>query len=304
MANDTRAGLAYALAGFVTLAIGDVVIKTMAGAWPPYAVAALRFSIGSLALSVWLWRSEGTKAFVPQNLWLQMARGFCLAAASLSFFSAIYIMPLAEAVAISFLSPILTQAFGGLLLKERLRPQVFVVSLIALVGVFIVLRPNVAELGWAALLPLCSAVFFSLLLVANRASAGQGSGLSMQVFVAGFCAPILIVVSLAAKFSGIPELDFGWPSWDVVLRCVVVAVTATTAHWLAYIGAAKAGAAAIAPALYVQLLVAIVAGWLVFDDVPDVFTLAGSGLIIAAGLYLWRDGVRGTSPKQGLPIKR
>ncbi len=299
-----RAGFVYALAGFTILAFGDVVIKSMAGSWPPYAVAALRFSIGTIALSVWLWRSEGRDAFVPQNLWLQMARGFCLAAASLSFFSAIYIMPLAEAVAISFLSPILTQAFGGLLLRERVRPRVFAISLIALFGVIIVLRPNVAELGWSALLPLGSAVFFSLLLVTNRASAGQGSGLSMQVFVAGFCAPLLILVSVGAKVSGVTTLDFGWPSWDVVLRCMIVAVTATTAHWLAYIGAAKAGAAAIAPAIYVQLLVAIMAGWLFFDDIPDLYTLAGSALIIAAGLYLWRDGVRDMSPKQGLPIKR
>ncbi|MEL7199138.1 MAG: DMT family transporter [Pseudomonadota bacterium] len=304
MVNQTRAGLLYALAGFVSLGMGDAIIKSMAGAWPAYAVAALRFSIGALALSLWLWRSEGPKAFVPQNLWLQIARGFCLATASLLFFSAIYIMPMAEAVAISFISPILTQAFGGLLLKEPVRPQFFAVSLVALVGVFIVLRPNVVELGWVALLPLFSAVFFSLLLVANRASAGQGSGLSMQVFVAGFCAPFLILVCVGAKLSGIPAFDFGWPSWDVVLRCMIVAVTATTAHWLAYIGAAKAGAAAIAPAIYVQLLVAIVAGWMFFEDIPDVYTLAGSALIIAAGLYLWRVGVSDTPPKQGLPIKR
>ncbi|MEL7188808.1 MAG: DMT family transporter [Pseudomonadota bacterium] len=304
MGNETRVGLLYALAGFVSLAVGDVIIKSMAGAWPPYAVAALRFSIGALALSAWLWRSEGARAFVPQNLWLQIARGFCLAAASLMFFSAIYIIPMAEAVAISFISPILTQAFGGIFLKERLRPQVLGVSLIALVGVFIVLRPNVAELGWPALLPLFAAVFFSLLLVANKASAGQGSALSMQVFVAVFCAPLLIAVSIAAKLSGEPEFDFGWPSWDVVARCAIVAVTATTAHWLAFLGAAKAGAATIAPAIYVQLLVAIVAGWLFFDDVPDFFTLAGATLIIASGLYIWRDGVRDAPPKQGLSIKR
>ncbi|MEM6908403.1 MAG: DMT family transporter [Pseudomonadota bacterium] len=300
MTPAERSGLAYAVSGFVLLAMGDAVIKSMAGAWPAVAVAALRFSLGALGLSVLLLRAEGWRAFIPANPWLQAARGACLALASLSFFSAVYIMPLAEALAIGFLSPVLTQALSGPILGEKVRPQVWALSAIALAGVAIVLRPNILELGWAALLPLNSALFFALLMIANRASAGRSSPLAAQVFVAGFCAPLLIAGSLAAKLSGIPALDFGWPSWDVVARCAIVAVTASTAHWLAYVATAKAGAAAIAPAIYVQMLVAIAAGWLVFGDRPDGYTLAGAGLIIASGLYLWRDGVSSAAPKQGL----
>jgi drug/metabolite transporter (DMT)-like permease len=189
-------------------------------------------------------------------------------------------------------SPILVQLFAGLLLGERVKPKVYAVSLVALAGVIIILRPNLSELGWAALLPLVSAVFFALLMVANRASAGQSSALAAQVFVAAACAPILIVASVAVKLSGVAMLDFSWPSWDIVLRCAIVALTASTAHWLAYIGTAKAGAAAVAPAIYVQMLVAVTLGWVVFGDVPDRFTLLGASIIIAAGLYLWRDGRR------------
>ncbi|QUL39271.1 DMT family transporter [Erythrobacter sp. JK5] len=292
MTHSERSGLAYAIAGFIILSIGDAVIKSMAGAWPAFAVAALRFAIGASVLSIWLLKSEGAKAFRPKSPWLQIARGSCLALASVCFFSAIYIMPLAEAMAIAFLSPVLTQLLAGPLLGETVRREVWVVSLVALCGVAIVLRPNLALLGWAALLPLVSAVFFALMVIANRASAGQGSALSMQVFIAGVCAPILIVGAIAAKLSGIPSLDFGWPSWDVVARCAVVAVTATTAHWLAYIGTIRAGAAQVAPAIYVQLLVAILLGWWFFDDRPDLPTLSGAALIVAAGLYLWRDGLR------------
>ncbi len=301
MTPAERSGLGFAVAGFVTLSLGDAVVKSMAGEWPPYAVATLRFGIAALALSALLWRSEGRAAFVPQNLPLQMARGACLALASVCFFSAIYIMPLAEAMAIAFLSPILTQILAGLLLGEEVKPKVYAISLIALAGVAIILRPNLALLGWGALLPLVSAVFFALLMVTNRASAGQGSALSMQVFVAVFSVPILVAVSLAAKFSGEPSLDFGWPAWDVVARCAVVAVTASTAHWLAYIGISRAGAAKAAPAIYVQMLIAIAIGWLFFEDVPDAYTLLGAALIIAAGLYLWRDGLKPDAKSDARP---
>lgn len=298
MGNHVRTGLAYAVAGFATLSVGDAVVKSMAGAWPAFAVAALRFAIGAAGLSLLLLSSEGPRAFIPTHPWLQVARGVCLAVASVSFFSAIYLMPLAEAMAIGFLSPVLTQLLAGLLLREQVHRRVWFASFVALTGVVIVLRPNLAELGLAALLPLNSALFFALMMVANRASAGQGSALSMQVFIAGVCAPILIIGAAAAKLSGAPAFDFGWPSWDIVLRCAVVAVTASTAHWLAYIGTAKAGAAQIAPAIYVQMLVAITLGWWWFGDRPDLATLAGAGLIVGAGLYLWRAGAR-----EALPIK-
>ena len=292
MTPQERSGLAYAVTGFALLSCGDAVIKSMAGEWPPYAVAALRFVIGALGLSVILWRQEGPRAFVPQNWKLQLARGVCLALASTCFFSALFIMPMAEAMAIGFLAPILTQALAGPVLGETVRPKVYAISLVALAGVVVILRPNLAELGWAALLPVASAIFFALMMIANRASAGQGSTLSAQVFVAAFCAPILTVGAVAAKLSGIPALDFGWPAWDVAARCAIVAVTASTAHWLAYIGTSRAGAAQVAPAIYVQMLVVVILGWAFFGEVPDTLTLTGAGLIIGAGLYLWRDGLK------------
>ncbi|PKP93780.1 MAG: EamA/RhaT family transporter [Alphaproteobacteria bacterium HGW-Alphaproteobacteria-15] len=290
MNDNQRSGLIYAVAGFATLSVGDAVVKSMAGAWPAFAVAALRFTFGAVGLSLLLLRSEGPRAFIPTHPWLQVARGLCLSVATVSFFSAIYLMPLAEAMAISFLSPVLTQLLAGVLLRETVHRRVWFASLAAFAGVVIVLRPNLAELGVAALLPLNSALFFALLMIANRASAGQGSALSMQVFVAGVCAPILIIGAAAAKFSGVPAVDFGWPTWDIVLRCAFVAVTASTAHWLAYIGASRAGAAAIAPAIYVQILVAITLGWWWFGDRPDLTTLAGAALIVGSGLYLWQAG--------------
>lgn len=101
-----------------------------------------------------------------------------------------------------------------------------------------------------------------------------------------------ILASLAAKFSGVAALDSSWPSLDVVGRCALVAVTASTAHWLAYIGTAEAGAARVAPAIYVQMLVAVTLGWVAFGDKPDLWTLLGAGLIIAAGLLVWRESAR------------
>lgn len=289
MSTSVRSGLLLALGGFALLSLGDSIIKTMAGDWSPLAVGALRFLFGATGLSVLLWRNEGAPGFRPRSLRLQLARGLCLAIASLLFFCAIFVMPLAEATAVAFLSPLLTALLSGPLLGEKVRPAVWLASLFAFAGVTVILQPNVAELGWVGLLPLASAFFFSLMMIANRAAAGQGSALSMQVFVALVAAPVLVVVAVAGHLSGVPLLQVDAPDWTVVARCAAVALSASTAHWLIYLGTARAGAAAVAPMTYVQLLVASAMGWLLFGDRPGLATLAGAAIIVSAGLYLWRS---------------
>lgn len=287
--NDNRTGLLLAVAGFATLSVGDAVVKSMADLWPVVAVAALRFTIGAAALGGLLLWKEGVHGFKPRRPVLQVVRGTSLAISSLAFFSAIYVMPLAETMAIAFLSPVLTALLSGPLLGEKVRPAVWLASLVALVGVVVILRPNLAEMGLAALLPLVAAVFFSLMIIANRASAGHGSPLAMQAYMAIVAAPLLVLAALGVRVLGIEGMQFGWPSADVVLRCTFVAFTASSAHWLVYLGTSRAGASQIAPASYVQLLVASLLGWWFFGDVPDVLTIVGATIIIGAGLYLWRD---------------
>ncbi|WP_128892152.1 DMT family transporter [Erythrobacter sp. HKB08] len=290
MQDNERQGVALALAGFACLAFGDAVIKTMAGEWSPIAVAALRFTIGLSGLATILALREGRRGFVPRNPWLQAGRGLCLAAATTCFFSAIFVMPLAEATSLIFLSPIIVALLSGPLLGEKVRRVTFAASAIAFVGVLVVLRPNLADVGIVALLPVAAALFISLMVIANRASAGQGSSLSMQVFIAAGATPILIVAAIAGHFSGIEALRIGVPDWTVVARCAFVAVTASSAHWLVYLGTTRAGAATVAPMTYVQLLVAVGLGWWWFGDAPDLVSLAGAAIIVSAGLLLWRSG--------------
>lgn len=294
--EDKRLGLLYALAGFAVLSVGDAVVKTMAGQWSPIAVAALRFSMGAVGLSSLLFWREGRQALHPQRPFLQVIRGFCLAMATICFFSAIYVMPLAEATALIFMSPVFTAILSGVILKEKVSPVTWLASLVAFAGVILVLRPNLADVGLVALFPLGSAVFFSLMLVANRAVVGQGSALAMQAYIAFWAAPFLIAAAIIGNASGIALYSAGYPSLIVVAKCLIVAITASTAHWLVYIGTAKAGAAAIAPMTYVQLLVAIILGWAWFDNSPDLVTLLGSSIIIGAGLLIWRASKKTQQP--------
>lgn len=280
----------YALAGFALLSCGDAVVKSTAGAWAPTAIAALRYVIGAVGLGVLLALREGRRAFVLPHPAVQLLRGAAVALSTVAFFSSIFVMPLAAATALTFTQPMFTALLAALFLGEPARRQTWIASVVAFAGVLIVLRPNLAEAGWAAVLPLISAFGMSALMIGNRRVAGAASPLAMQFAVAAIAAPLLVLAAWLGTFTAIPALSFGMPDWTVVARAAIVACTASTAHWLVFLATTRAGAATIAPMTYVQLIIATAIGWAFFANAPDLLTLLGGAIIIAAGLYLWHSG--------------
>lgn len=290
MRNQTRDALLLAICGFVFLSTGDTLVKSMAGQWPGPAIASLRYIVGTLGLgAILLWR-EGPSGFAMHRAGWHAVRGFGVALAATTFFTAVQIMPFAAATAISFTSPMVTALLAALLLGEPLRRETWIASLAAFAGVIIVLRPNFAAIGLAAVLPMFAAFGMALLMIGNRAVQGRGTALAMQVNVAIFATVFLLLFTIVGHFSGIPMLHVGQPSWNVVSRSAMIAVTGSSAHALIYMATTRAGAGIIAPMTYVQLLMAGFYGWLLFHEHPDGTALAGAAIIVGAGLYLWRAG--------------
>ncbi len=290
MKHDERGGILLALTGFILFTIGDTITKTVSGDWSPVALATLRFAFGAIPLGLILLVREGAGAFIPRNPWLQMARGVLLGLTTLMIWSSFFLMPLAVSTAIAFVAPAITALLSAPLLGEKVRPVVWLACGLAFAGVLIILRPNFLALGWLAILPLLGALFMSLLMIANRASVGQGSSLSMQFFVAAGGVPTLAIATVLSQATGLEMFQITPPDWSVIIRAVIAACTGTLGHWLIYMGTMRAGASTIAPATYVQLLMATALGWAVFGDMPDWPTMIGSAIIIGAGLLLWQNG--------------
>ena len=282
-----RRALLMALAGFFLLSVGDAVVKTMAGQWSGSGIALLRYSIGAIGLATYVRFAYGRSAFRLPKLWLQAGRGAAVAVATFGFFMGVMVMPLADATAIVFTSPVWTVMLSFLFLRERPAPAILVSILLASAGVLLILRPNVLALGAEAFFPLLAAVAMSCLIILNRKAAGLAPAMVMQMLVAVMAVPVLLALAIAGHMSGEPGLAITSPHWSVVLRCAVVAVTATLGHWCIFRATELASAATIAPMTYVQLLVATGAGLRLFGDVPTLPKAAGALLIIAGGLWLW-----------------
>ncbi|HEX8262283.1 MAG TPA: DMT family transporter [Allosphingosinicella sp.] len=281
-----RAALVLALAGFCSLAVGDAVVKSMAGDWPAPAVSALRYCFGAIGLGLFVAWRFGRAGFVMPRPGLQLGRGAAVSLATLCFFMAVMAMPLADATAIQFTSPILTALLAPLVVGERTRPATWAATLLAFAGVLVVLRPNLVEIGFVALFPLGAAFGMSWLMMLNRMTAGDAPVMVMQFLLGIIAAPALVAAAAALHFAGL--VPIGSPSPAVVLKCLGVAVFATLGHSLIFAAVERANASVVAPMTYVQLIVAAGLGWLWFGDSPDAATFGGAALIIAGGLLLWR----------------
>jgi drug/metabolite transporter (DMT)-like permease len=273
----------------------------MAGEWPGLAVAALRCGFGALGLSVGIALTAGRGGFSFPRPWIQIGRGFSVALATFGFFTGLQLMPLANATAIIFTSPLITALLSALLLKEPASRPVWVASAFAFTGVLVILRPEVAALGLAAGYPLLAAIGLAMLMILNRKAAGLASPLVMQWLVVMAATPPLLMAAAIGHASGAAAFHILPPDWSIIGRCIIIAVTGTASHWLLYMATMRASAALIAPMVYVQILIAAVLGWILFGDVPDVGTMAGAALIIGGGLYLWRSQ-RPVRNLAGVPI--
>lgn len=288
--SNLAAGMLFALAGFALLSCGDGLIKSTSGHWPGTAVAALRFTLGALGLGLVLLIREGPAGFRFPRPKVQLARGFFLAGATVTFFSSIFLMPLATATSIQFMAPLLTAVISSIVYKERLSRGRWIATLAAFIGVMIVLRPSFADLGWAALLPLAAAFGMSGLMMTNARAAGSGSVLLNQFLVAALAAPLLVLYAVLGHVSGVEALQVGWPDRYVIMVCATIAVTASFSHMLIYLATARSSAATVAPMVYIQIIVAIAIGVVFYRDYPDLVALAGTCVIIVSGIYLLRSG--------------
>lgn len=296
MQHPERAGLLFVLTGFLTLSIGDAIVKGMPGEWPAPAIAATRYFVGTVLLAVLLARAEGVRALALPRAGLQWVRGVAISVSAIGMFFAVWIMPLAEATTIAFTQPMITAILAIVILREPSRRATWISTAIAFLGVLIVLRPNFAEVGWGVLFPLLGACGLAVTFIANRASRSHASVLALQYYMSVTALIVLTAITVVGHLSGAEQFQVQWPHWSVLARCAFMGFSATLAQYLIFMGTTKAGPGVVAPMTYGQLLAAVAFGWIFFDEVPDAVAMLGAAIIIGAGLYLWYS----SRPKEAL----
>lgn len=260
----------------------DVLAKLLSEEMGSLQVSWLRYAVFSAVATTLVLRAGGG-ALRPARPGLQLLRGVFLLGSATLFILGLGRLGVAEATAVSFVTPAFITALSIPLLGERVHVRRWAALAVGLLGVLVVLRPGAGAFQPAALFPLASAFCGALMVIVTR-RIGPADRPETTMFWSAMTG--LVALSLTAP------LWFRSVTWVEAALGVAMGLFYAAGQHLLILAYSRAPASVLAPFSYAQLMIATVLGYAVFNAAPDVATLLGIGLILAGGVYtLYREGV-------------
>jgi drug/metabolite transporter (DMT)-like permease len=280
-ANDPRArlaGIGLMCLALMCFCLLDTTAKWLNGHISTVEVLWARYA-GHFVLSLIFvnpWTTPGLLS--TQRPWLQIGRSILLVGSSIFNFSALRYLQLDQTSAIMFTTPLFVALCAGPMLGEWIGPRRWVAVLFGFAGVLLVTRPGAGGIHPAAILSLLGAVCYALYNITTRILASYDKT-STTVF---YSALVGLVIST------IP-MPWFWltPTEPLVISAMIWAgALGWIGHLFLIMAHRRAPAPILAPFIYTQIIWMIIAGYVVFGDVPNHWTLAGVAVVVGAGLYL------------------
>jgi drug/metabolite transporter (DMT)-like permease len=256
----------------------DAMFKALSQTYPIPVLVWARWTVQALALLVWLAPTAGIGLVRTTRLTAHLFRGVVLIGSSLCFFSALKVLPLAEATAINYATPALVTIMAVAVLDERMTRVRVAFVITGFVGVLLIVRPGSALFQSTALFAIGAAWFYANFQILTRKLADE-DWRTLMFYPA--------VVGSLTMTALLPFID--WPAsirWEHVALIVAGGLLGTFGHYLFLLAFQRATASAVTPFTYVHLVWATLIGWIVFSAFPDFWALVGMAVITGSGLLI------------------
>lgn len=274
--SDNLRGIAWMAGGFFIFSAVDTQAKFLTESLHPVQVAWSR-QLGLFIGVIFLLALRGPDLLRTAQPFLQIGRGALAAGSATLFIIAVAFVPLADAVAVTFVAPFLVTVLGAMLLGERVGPRRWTAIAIGFLGMLLVIRPGFGVFHPAMFLVLAAATCFALRqIISRRLSASDRTATT-----------VAYTALVATVLLSLP-LPFVWqtPAWGLeTLLLVSIALMAAVAETMIIRSLELAEAVVLAPVHYSLLIWGTMYGWLVFGQLPDGWTWVGALIIVATGIY-------------------
>jgi drug/metabolite transporter (DMT)-like permease len=207
-------------------------------------------------------------------------RGFLAVLTSALVILSFKVMPLADALAIIFSSPLMVTALSAVVLKEHGGWRRWSATGVGFAGAVLIVGPGFESVGWWALAPVGAALASAWRDIVTRTLGVHDPGPSILFWT--------MAANVIAGFASLPVMGASVPgpvSWALLAATAVLIALAYRLNIAAF---KLASGAVVAPLRYLSLVWAALLGWLIWGDVPDPQAIAGAVVVMAAGLYIWR----------------
>ncbi|MCF8004677.1 MAG: DMT family transporter [Chromatiaceae bacterium] len=298
--REIERGMLLMTIAMLLFPISDALAKFLTAELTPVQIGAARFLFQSLLLLPVVLVYKGGR--LPPPGVRHLALGTLIGLAVIFLFSGLQYLPLANNTALFFIEPLLLTLISAVALREPVSGRQWLAVVVGLVGALIVLRPNWAAYGPAAIFPVAAGAFFAGFLALTRVVGGRDDALTLA-FWTGIAATLVLLLIMGVGLIGqepasarpiaplmvVPSLGV-WP-----LLLGVGAIAAAT-NVLTALALRRAGAGVLAPFQYLEILSATLLGWLIFSEIPDLITGLGATIIVGSGLYVFTHQGRRFNP--------
>ncbi|HJE28745.1 MAG TPA: DMT family transporter [Pseudomonas nitrititolerans] len=269
-------GVLLILLSGILLASHDGLSKYLTQLYPVFLVVWARY-LAQVVLMLGMFAPRmGRRVFHTLRPWPQLLRGLSLVSVSIMFISGLRYIPLAEATAVIFLTPLMVTVASALL-GERVSHSQWLAVGVGLLGVMIIVRPGGALFTPAVLLPFGAAISFTVYQLLTRRLSGTDHPVTSN-FLSSLVG--LLVMSVLVTFN------WRTPSVHDAVLMASLGLMAMSGHLVLTQAFRYASAASLAPFTYGQIVFAGIVGFIAFGHIPDVEAIAGMTVIIASGLCM------------------
>lgn len=277
----------------------DAIAKWLSGSVSAGQIAWSRFLFQIIFMAPFVIRTQG-QWFGPL-LKLHLARGALIAFTTLLFFAGLKYLPIADAISIFFIEPLLVTLLSVFFLGEIIRWRRIAAICFGFIGAMIIIRPAFQEVGFVVFYPVFAAVCFSFYIILTRRLAHQEHPFRMQFLtgVSGFL--VMGLALIIGDTGGVSILSLAYPTQSEWGLLVLLGLIATIGHLLVAFAYQRAPVSILAPFQYVEIIGATLLGLILFNDFPDPITWVGVGIIVASGMYVFHRESRTSENTESEP---
>ncbi len=271
---------AFSFAGLTT------VIREMSATMHPFELAFFRNLFGLLFMLPWFWRA-GFGALKTERLAMHGFRSIIGLTAMLFWFSAIAMMPIAEATALSFTTPLFATIGAALFLGETVRARRWGATAAGFIGALVIVRPTGIDIGLASTLALVASACMAVAILSVKSLSRTDNPNTIVLFMGLLMTPMSLVPAL--YYWTAPEaVDYLW-----FLAVGLLATIGQISVARAYL---SSDVSAVMPFDFSRLVFAAALGYLFFAEMPDTWTWVGAAIIFTATLYTAHRESRAARP--------
>ena len=279
MISKNQLGIIFMILSVISFSVMDIVVKLMSSHYPTGQLIFFRGFFGLIPILFIIPKERFGNLLKTEKIKLHLVRAFGGAFAMTFLYLGLKFLPIADAITISFAAPIFATIFSIIFLNEKVRLIRWLAIFFGLTGVIIVLKPGTELFTYYSFYPILFCIGFATISIAIK----KLSKTEPDYLIALYFTLVLILF-------GLISISMGWKKIDIsdIHYLIIIGLSGSIGNIFLTKSIREADISLVTPIKYLSLVFAIIAGWLIFNEIPSILTISGAVLIILSTFVIFK----------------